>query len=359
MSHVIPGALLTKIQSAGHTETKLLKITLADGSVIGVTTWDAADLSCDIDGDGAVTYSRSSVVSASAMSFQINAPADDLELTVGDDGTTFSAAKLRSGAFDGAVAKLAIVDPGDLANPAWLGTFDVGQSQVNGGAISFELIGIEKRLEQTVGLTLTANCRHKFGDLVSCGINTDVSAWQASHAYVIGDEVKPTAANATGWFRVTVAGTSGGTEPTWPGSGTVTDGGVTWTRFRARRRTGAVSSVIDKRQFSATGITTATDFFGEGSIKWLTGANAAQSRRVRTDSGTGALALHIPMLKTIVIGDTFLAIVGCRHRLSEDCVTKHEQPLSTVNLRLNFGGFPYLAPEDVTAVVDSERVEDD
>jgi hypothetical protein len=59
-----------------------------------------------------------------------------------------------------------------------------------------------------------------------------ISAFVASHAYSIGDIVKPTApAQSTRWaFRCTTAGTSG-TEPTWQTSnnGTVTTGGATFT----------------------------------------------------------------------------------------------------------------------------------
>jgi hypothetical protein len=54
--------------------------------------------------------------------------------------------------------------------------------------------------------------------------------WQATHAYVLGDYVKPVVAN-TYRYECTVAGMSGAAEPTWPTTlgGTVTDGSVTWT----------------------------------------------------------------------------------------------------------------------------------
>ena len=56
------------------------------------------------------------------------------------------------------------------------------------------------------------------------------SAWEATTAYSLGDKVKPTSGNDDGHFYICIAaGTSGGTEPTWPGaSGTVTDGTVSW-----------------------------------------------------------------------------------------------------------------------------------
>lgn len=55
------------------------------------------------------------------------------------------------------------------------------------------------------------------------------SNWAATTAYSVGDKCKPTTPNDY-WYICTVAGTSGGTEPTWPTTigGTVVDGSVTW-----------------------------------------------------------------------------------------------------------------------------------
>ena len=58
------------------------------------------------------------------------------------------------------------------------------------------------------------------------------SAWAATTAYSLDDYRKPTAVNVNGHFYiVTTAGTSGGSEPTWPTvhNSTVVDGTVTWT----------------------------------------------------------------------------------------------------------------------------------
>ena len=52
--------------------------------------------------------------------------------------------------------------------------------------------------------------------------------WQSLHVYVVGDTVTPTTPNAHN-YRLTTAGTSGASEPTWPTSGTVTNGSVVFT----------------------------------------------------------------------------------------------------------------------------------
>lgn len=57
----------------------------------------------------------------------------------------------------------------------------------------------------------------------------NLTAWQASTVYAVGDIRRPTTSNGY-QYRVTVNGTSNSTEPTWPTTvdATVTDGGVTW-----------------------------------------------------------------------------------------------------------------------------------
>jgi len=58
-----------------------------------------------------------------------------------------------------------------------------------------------------------------------------ISVWVAATAYSVGDLVKPTVANGH-YYRCKVAGTSGGTQPTWPTGGTdVADGqgALVWT----------------------------------------------------------------------------------------------------------------------------------
>ena len=65
--------------------------------------------------------------------------------------------------------------------------------------------------------------------LVAGGART-YSDWAATTAYSLADRAVPTVKNGF-FYEVTTAGTSGGTEPTWPTTigGTVADGTVTWT----------------------------------------------------------------------------------------------------------------------------------
>lgn len=103
----------------------------------------------------------------------------------------------------------------------------------------------------------------------------------------------------------------------------------------SRTDTVTVTAVTSGQVFS---IATARpdDFFGDGSITWLTGNNAPVKVKVKTftvAAGVGTFTLSEAMLLPIVIGDTATAVVGCRKRHVEDCVTKFANVL-------NFGGFP-------------------
>lgn len=81
MSHPFPSALVTRLQSGGHKQANLVKITLRDGTVMALTDWDQ-NLLVNLDGLGAITYSRSSLQNLKAFSAQINAAIDDNEMTV-------------------------------------------------------------------------------------------------------------------------------------------------------------------------------------------------------------------------------------------------------------------------------------
>ena len=67
----------------------------------------------------------------------------------------------------------------------------------------------------------------------------NLAAWQASHAYVVGDRIEPTTPN-TYSYQCTVAGTSAASEPTWPTTplgSTVTSGGATFTLLAKKHPT--------------------------------------------------------------------------------------------------------------------------
>lgn len=68
-------------------------------------------------------------------------------------------------------------------------------------------------------------------DQITLSVVDLLAVWQSLHVYTLGTLRQPTVSNGFK-YRVTTAGTSGVTEPTWPVVGigsTVADGSVTWT----------------------------------------------------------------------------------------------------------------------------------
>jgi hypothetical protein len=73
-------------------------------------------------------------------------------------------------------------------------------------------------------------------DQISLTPTNGLPAWAATTAYSVGDAVEPTTPNGYRYV-CTTAGTSGGSEPTWPTTGigsTIVDGTVVWTFVGAR-----------------------------------------------------------------------------------------------------------------------------
>ena len=68
---------------------------------------------------------------------------------------------------------------------------------------------------------------------------SDIAAWQATTGYTVGEQVEKVSDDGTVW-TVIVAGTTGGTEPTWPTAGigdTVVSGTVTFMRTASAQET--------------------------------------------------------------------------------------------------------------------------
>ncbi len=97
---------------------------------------------------------------------------------------------------------------------------------------------------------LVANVPPKFGIFVRnyCGIplSGNPATWQPSHAYALGAVMIPIVANGH-YYLCIAAGTSGGSEPTWPtvaAGNTVVDSGATWLDIGAVAALGSGSHVM-------------------------------------------------------------------------------------------------------------------
>lgn len=82
----------------------------------------------------------------------------------------------------------------------------------------------------TAGRILEANSNPGVDDITLTPTNT-LAEWAATTAYTVGNMLEPVTPN-TFVYRCTTAGTSAGSEPTWPTAAigdTVADGTVVWT----------------------------------------------------------------------------------------------------------------------------------
>lgn len=93
------------------------------------------------------------------------------------------------------------------------------------GATSVSLVAVAGTLQPNETIMFGAvTAKPHESALVNSVTTPTYSAWQGTHAYLVGATVVPTVANGH-FYTATAPGTSGSTEPTWPTDGsTVSDG---------------------------------------------------------------------------------------------------------------------------------------
>lgn len=243
-----------------------------------VFAWTDCDQSITIGGH---TYSPVDGYGASSNIGKADFSVDSMEVIGFLDSPAITEADVMQGKWDYASIRIFMVNRNNLAN----GTYEMrygwfGQVKIEApGKYTAELRGLSQALQNTIGDLITPLCRYKLGDS-RCTVNL----------------------------------------ATYTVSSTVT-------------------SISSTQQFTATGLTQATGYFSNGSMKWTTGNNAGVSMDVQGFSSGGIVLLQLPMLNAIQIGDTFSIVAGCLKRHQTDCVTKFSNGV-------NFGGFPTLPGMD-------------
>lgn len=86
-------------------------------------------------------------------------------------------------------------------------------------------------------------------------------------------------------------------------------------------------------QYAVGGIF-ADDWFSEGLLTFTSGANNGLTGKIKRSYQSGYLDMSLPMLGTVMVGDTYSIVAGCQKRLT-DCTTKFSNVL-------NFQGEPHL-----------------
>jgi uncharacterized phage protein (TIGR02218 family) len=327
------------------------KITRRDGVVLGYTDHDQ-DLSLDADGAGLLTYTAASGYSRSAIAAHLGLTLDNLDLEGLLDADAITEADLAMGVYDGATVLIFQVNWADLSQGILkLHRGYLGTTTWHRVTYTAQLQGLMQAYAQPIGEIYTPDCRADLGDS-RCQVALAPAAWQATHAYAVGDRVVAlSGAQPLRHFRCTTAGTSGGSEPAWQttvGSATA-DASVTWTTLLAFTVAATVETVPaassgepGPRTFTTTADLSSLDpadgtegWFAGGGVTWLTGANAGSTWEVkRFTPATSTLTLFLVPPHVIQAGDTCTLTVGCPKR-REVCRDRFQ------NL-LHFRGEPFV-----------------
>lgn len=273
----IPADLLTELQSASARVAFGIIIQRADGTQLRLTGahQDATITGVPVNGSatGSLVYLSAPGLTVSNIRSTEGWAVDNLEGTLLEGGVVTRSDVLR-GLWDGAAWTLFRynwADPSDGIEVLKCGR--IGNIQPRTGHFVVELRDLRQALQAEHSVVLQPDCRHDLGD-AKCGVNL-----------------------ASFTDTITVTG-------------------------------------VTSAQVFTHSSTRADDFFGNGHITWLTGANVGVRVKVKTyASASDTFTLAEPMLSAIQIGDTATAVAGCRKRRTEDCATKFSNVL-------NFGGWP-------------------
>lgn len=288
----VPTALRTHSAGGATTLAFGLKVTRRDGYVLAFTSADRDVTSAALGQAAGVTYLAAPGLDIASLVSSSGLAVDNTELTLLADGIHVELADILSGRWDAAEFVLFQYNwsaPGDGTIPVKTGT--LGNLQPKRGSHTAEMRGLRQALQQSVGAVLQPTCRYRLGSTsMPAGLcKKDLTSF-------------------------TVVGT--------------------------------VTSVASAYAFSDSGRTEADDWFTEGMLTWVTGANTGLDFKVRASTLAGAITLATPVVQDIQVGDTYSMVAGCRLRLIEDCKTKF-------NNVLNFGGEPHVPGQDkLTAPAD-------
>lgn len=247
--------MATHIAQGQTTLTTCLKLTLLDGTVIGITEHDQ-----DLVFSG-VTYLAQAGFSKMNISDKSNGDASTMDLKGMVDDTYFTADGIRARKFDFAGFEVFMVNWGNLSHGRILMmTGKAGVAVIDEFEFTLPLFGLAYRLAQTGGELLSRDCRVDFGS------------------------------------------------PRCAPGGSL-DGG---TSIDSLMQTGTVTSTDGYKNIVVTGISDIGKPLDGGLLTWLTGNNANLSIEAATvNFGTSTITLYLKAFLLIQVGDTFKLQPAC------------------------------------------------
>jgi uncharacterized phage protein (TIGR02218 family) len=102
---------------------------------------------------------------------------------------------------------------------------------------------------------------------------------------------------------------------------------------------GTLTSVTSRYAVRDSARAEASDYFGNGILRMIDGANAGIERHVKTYAANGTVTLWQALPYDAQVGDAYELVPGCRKRRTEDCAAKWSNGP-------RFGGMPDLVGVD-------------
>lgn len=291
----IPAALLAHYALGTTTLATAIRIERADGTILRLTSHDKDDIITGVDSEINGTYLCDPGFVASAISIAVGCDVGNTELRTLHDGTVFGVEDILGDRWRNAefrIFRYNYKSYSDGVDDLLAGTF--GEMELQRGQVVIELHDLRRYLNHPIGDSSSKTCRYRLGD----------------------DRCRKDISFSDTPFTVLFS----------------------------------VTNVTSKYVYRDSARAEAEDYFGEGEVQWLTGDNAGASRKVKTYAANGTFTMALPLFYDIQVGDTGIAIAGCRKRREEDCRDKFDNVL-------NFGGEPdRKGSDDLTKTPTAEAV---
>lgn len=275
----VPAALAAHLQGGVTTMAYGWRVTRRDGVVLGFTEHDR-----DLVHAG-TTFVASSGFTASQIQQSLDLSVDNLNAAGALSSATLTEIDILSGRYDDAVVELFWINWADPTQGIVIAAGNLGEVTRAGLAFSAEFRSLASRLNQKIGTTCERFCSARLGDS-RCTVDLTQPAYRASVAV----------ATAGLSSAITVTGLAG---------------------------------------FAA-------DWFTFGTLTIATGGNAGLAFDIKAHlrtSGIDILQLWAPVPFPLAIGDTAVALAGCRKSFAT-CKGKF------ANVP-NFRGYPHIPGADV------------
>lgn len=270
----LPAGMQAHLDTGATTLCHCWKVTRAGAAAMGFTDHDAA-----LTFDG-VSFDAASGFEATAIESGLGLSVPNQDITGALSSAAITENDLAAGRYDRSSVEIWRVNWADVAQRVLMAKGEIGEVRRGPSGFTAELRGIAHRLNAPQGRHFQFSCDADAGD-ARCKVNLNAAAFKG---------------------------------------------------------TGAAAAAANRREFTASGLTSFADgWFCGGRIVWTSGANAGLAQTVRSHFGA-ALALWEAMPFAIATGDAFTVTAGCDKRF-ETCKSKFANGL-------NFRGNPLMPGND-------------